>query len=239
MNGQIFNRLEKKYVISKEQKELFLKELSDYLILDNYASSDGFYYVHSIYFDNEFDELIHYSIERPPYKEKLRVRSYNLNLDDDDIVYLEIKKKYHGVGNKRRIKIKYSDYKKILNNEKLEFNNYLTKEIYCEIKQILNVTNCYPKIFISCLRQAYYNKDNKDFRITFDSKICFRRNNIDFIEGDCESILDNNLCVMEIKFANAIPLEIVNVLTKLNIHRKRFSKYGKAYEKEIKGDIKI
>lgn len=62
----------------------------------------------NVYFDTESYELIRASIEKPPYKEKLRLRSYG-TLQDDSQVFIELKKKYDGVVYKRRIPVSLSE----------------------------------------------------------------------------------------------------------------------------------
>ena len=56
------------------------------------GTSDG-----NIYFDTDTYRLIRRSIEKPDYKEKLRVRSYENKLSDGT-VFVELKKKYLSMG---------------------------------------------------------------------------------------------------------------------------------------------
>lgn len=65
----VFKRYELKYMITKEQKEKLLKAMEPYMALDKYGRTT----IRNIYFDTENYRLVRRSIERPAYKEKLRI----------------------------------------------------------------------------------------------------------------------------------------------------------------------
>lgn len=89
MSQQVFNRTEKKYLLDKTKKEKLLKKINPYIKLSKYPYSK----ICNIYFDTENNELIRKSIEKPVYKEKIRLRSYGMpNIEDN--VFFEIKKKF-------------------------------------------------------------------------------------------------------------------------------------------------
>lgn len=67
----VFKRYELKYMITLEQKERILEAISPYMSLDQY----GRITIRNIYFDTENYRLIRRSIERPVYKEKLRIET--------------------------------------------------------------------------------------------------------------------------------------------------------------------
>ena len=84
----VFKRHELKYILTKEQKARILENIQPFMSLDQYGRTT----IRNIYFDTENYRLIRRSIEKPKYKEKLRIRSY-VNKRDDDKVFVEIKKK--------------------------------------------------------------------------------------------------------------------------------------------------
>ena len=107
----VFQRYEIKYMLTQEQKQQVLQAMKPYMELDGYGRTT----IRNIYFDTDDYELIRTSIEKPIYKEKLRLRSYNTpNMDDE--VFFEIKKKYNSVVNKRRITLSLKDYYSYLND---------------------------------------------------------------------------------------------------------------------------
>ena len=99
-----FQRVEKKYMLSPNQYEQFISEIKPYMQLDEY----GLHTICNIYYDTMTNELIRTSIEKPRYKEKLRLRSYGIP-DDDSTVFLEIKKKFNGVVFKRRVSMQHDE----------------------------------------------------------------------------------------------------------------------------------
>ena len=100
----IFKRYELKYLLTKEQKVRLLEKLQENLIPDPHGETT----IRNIYFDTENYQLIRRSLEKPVYKEKLRVRSY-CQADPDSPVFVELKKKYRGVDYKRRISLPETD----------------------------------------------------------------------------------------------------------------------------------
>ena len=92
----VFKRYELKYMLTTEQKERVLAAMTPYMKLDKYGRTT----IRNLYFDTDTYLLIRRSIEKPTYKEKLRIRSYN-KADADSIVFVELKKKYKGVVYKR------------------------------------------------------------------------------------------------------------------------------------------
>lgn len=103
-NAYIFQRIEKKYMLTKEQYESFITAIEPYMAIDKYGLSK----ICNIYFDTADDELVRRSNEKPVYKEKMRLRSYGVP-GMDDVVYLELKKKYKDVVYKRRVALRLAD----------------------------------------------------------------------------------------------------------------------------------
>lgn len=93
-----FERYERKYRLTKAQQRIILNGMRNHMKADNY----GRYTICNIYYDTDDWRLVRASIEKPVYKEKLRVRSYGVQ-DDDGKVFVELKKKYDSVVYKRRI----------------------------------------------------------------------------------------------------------------------------------------
>ena len=87
---QSFNRYEIKYMLTDEQRTAFEAAAGDMLIRDKY----GKYTICNIYLDTDDFYFIEHSLDKPVYKEKLRVRSYG-TASDDSKVFFEIKKKYN------------------------------------------------------------------------------------------------------------------------------------------------
>lgn len=93
-----FERYEKKYMLTPAQLRVMLTGMKAHMVPDQY----GKYTICNIYYDTPDWRLIRASLEKPVYKEKLRVRSYGVAAPDGK-VFVEIKKKFDGVVYKRRI----------------------------------------------------------------------------------------------------------------------------------------
>lgn len=89
MAQEVFNRIEKKYLLDKATAEKLIRRLSPYIKSGEYPYTK----ICNIYFDTSHYELIRKSIEKPVYKEKVRLRSYGVP-NKEDKVFLEIKKKF-------------------------------------------------------------------------------------------------------------------------------------------------
>lgn len=225
-NGYIFQRVEKKYMLTPVQYTKLLEAIGPYMIPDGYGLSK----ICNIYFDTESDELVRLSNEKPVYKEKLRLRSYGIP-GADDKVYLELKKKYKDVVYKRRISLRLS-----------EAEDYLLRgirpnkdsQILREIDYFIAFHKTVPKLYLAYDRIAWYGREDADFRMTFDSHIRSRRNHLSLGFGDAaEELFPQEYWLLEVKSAGAYPFWLVKAMEKLGLYPVSFSKYGMIYKKEI------
>ncbi|MBU3803474.1 MAG: polyphosphate polymerase domain-containing protein [Candidatus Cellulosilyticum pullistercoris] len=222
----VFERVEKKYLLTREKYNLLLEAMEPYMSIDSY----GKHTIGNVYYDTDTYELISRSIEKPKYKEKFRVRSYGIPKEEDK-VFLEIKKKYKGIVYKRRVSMTLK-----------EAEDYLEKgirpkkegQILKEIDYFLSFYKPTPKVYLAYDRMAYFGKENKDIRITFDHNIRSRQCNMNLAEGDYGTpILDEYHYLMEIKVPGAMPLWLSKILSDLEIYPTSFSKYGNVYKQFI------
>ena len=223
MYDKIFKRVEIKYLLDEEKMNELIKRIKPYLEKDKYFKFEIF----NIYFDNKENELIYTSLDKPLFKEKVRVRTYATPAKDDD-VFLEIKNKYNGVVGKRRIKISLNDYYAFISN-KSKIDNQILKEI----KYHLDYYHLEPKIFIAYDRISYRGIDDNEFRITFDSNLRSRRDDLRLELGSYGKLyFDKPHYIMEVKTLSTLPLWFTKILSELKIYPKSFSKYGSIYKKE-------
>lgn len=220
-----FKRYELKYLFNKKEKEEILLAMKPHMKLDDYGRT----VIRNIYFDTENFRLIRRSLEKPVYKEKLRIRSYK-PVQITDPVFVEIKKKYKSVVYKRRL----------LLPEKTVMESFRTGEPLPVCSQIGDeiqyfreyYKNLQPSVFLSYEREAFYSLDGSDFRVTFDENILYRRNDISLgseIYG--HPLLGKQQTLMEIKTSGGIPLWMSETLTKHHLYKTSFSKYGSAYQR--------
>ena len=226
-----FQRIEKKFFLTIQQYAEFKEKLSPYVQADAYPT----YTLCNLYYDTDDYRLIRSSIDKPIYKEKLRVRSYGVP-ESDGRVFVEIKKKFDGIVYKRRITQTPKAASALLRGIRpLGSVSQIQKEI--EYFQTLHRT--VPKAFIAYDRQAFQGIEDKDLRITFDRNMRYRLDDLDLQSGDHgEPILKTDDVLMEIKMPVACPLWLSGLLTECGIVSASFSKYGEVYREHILRDHK-
>lgn len=219
-----FKRYELKYLLTRREKEKILCSMAPYMKLDKYGSTR----IRNIYFDTDTYRLIRRSLEKPVYKEKLRVRSYH-TAGPEDSVFVELKKKYKSVVYKRRLVLpRDKAMDSFLNGKPFPENSQIGKEIQYFWKYYGSLR---PTVFLSYEREAYYSLDGSDFRVTFDENILYREEDLSLaspIYG--KALLGEDETLMEIKTSGGIPLWLSRVLTENKIFKTSFSKYGLAYK---------
>ncbi len=227
---EIFNRYEKKYMLNEEQYNCITKLLSEYMDKDKFNENDKKYLISNIYYDTDCDYLIRQSLQKPKYKEKIRLRSYGPKTNSD-FVFLEIKKKYNGIVNKRRTKLTLQEAKDLLKYGKIEIKEYMNIQVIEEIKHFLTLYDVMPKVYLSYERLAYFAKNDNDLRITIDTNIRTDRNNVSLnLMNVGDKLLDEGKYLMEIKSSKAMPMWLVSALSENKIFSTSFSKYGTEYK---------
>lgn len=223
MDKSIFKRHELKYLVSAEQRELIESVFERYMIPDEHGEST----ICNIYYDTSDFRLIRRSLEKPVYKEKLRLRSYG-TVSGDRNVFHELKKKYKGIVYKRRISLNCDEAQDTLENgERLIESSQIAKEINYFLDFYEDI---FPVVYLCYDRTAYFGADDPDLRITFDRNIRWRTQDVDLkIAPYGEQILDRGYSLMEIKAAGSMPMWLVELLAERKINQISFSKYGMAY----------
>ena len=217
------SRYEIKYVLTKPQLEHIKKFLSFYLKVDEYGKTS----IASLYYDTPDYRLIRTSLEKPEYKEKIRLRSYGL-ANHDSKVFLELKRKVNGVVYKRRIALKQEDTDGVLFDK--TGDNQIAKEIAYFSSYYQNLI---PAFLIIYDRTAYFDP-NSDLRLTIDENPRYRVDDLNLHTSmDGEPLLKDEGAILEIKVQGAMPLWLVTILSNLKIYQSSFSKVGEAYKKEM------
>lgn len=218
-----FKRYEIKYLLTSQQKERILQVMEPYMKLDCYGRT----MIRNIYYDTNSFRLIRRSLEKPAYKEKLRIRSYQAAAGEDP-VFVELKKKYQSVVYKRRLTLPEGQ-------AMYAFRYNLPLPVHSQIAQEIEYFRAYyaglhPTVFLAYEREAYYSLDGGEFRVTFDENILYREYN--FSLGSKVSgtpLLAEGQTLMEIKTAGGLPLWMSRELNRLRVYPASFSKYGAAY----------
>ena len=223
-SNQVFERYELKYILTKTEYEEFKKELLNHMKVDKY----GIATIQSVYFDTPDYKLITRSIDKPIFKEKIRLRSYGLATEDSPC-YLEIKRKAEGLVYKRRISLKeqealdFMNYEGDINNSQIEKELTYFRNYYKDLA---------PSMLIIYERESFY-KENSEVRVTFDFNPRYRTYDLNLHSSlDGISLNDNGEIYMEIKVLHNMPLWLTKIISKTKVKRGSVSKYGEAYKRE-------
>lgn len=228
-----FKRKEVKYLLTEEQREAVEQAMAEYMKEDEFGES----IIRNVYFDTATGLLCRRSLEKPLYKEKLRIRSY-CRIAENQNAFLELKKKYKGIVYKRRIRISEKEFYEYLDGKRpFPEEGQIAREIdyFCRMYKTIQ-----PRMYLCYDRCAYFGNDDPDFRVTFDRNIRWRTDRLSLSEeAGGEDLLDEGMSLMEIKAADAMPLWMVRVLTEQRVQKVSFSKYGTAYTQltEMRGTI--
>lgn len=228
---ETFKRYEIKYLLTQQQKQILLEAMQPYMKLDRYGRTT----IRNIYYDTDTYRLIRHSLEKPVYKEKLRIRSYQ-TAAPGDLVFVELKKKYRSVVYKRRLTLPEIQARD-------SFQSNLPLPVHSQIADEIEYFRDYykslhPVVFLSYEREAFYALDDSDFRVTFDENILYRTNDLSLgskVYGT--PLLKEGETLMEIKTAGGLPLWMSHELNRLKVFKTSFSKYGMAYQHIMEGSV--
>ncbi|HWP22293.1 MAG TPA: polyphosphate polymerase domain-containing protein [Candidatus Cryosericum sp.] len=220
MQGSTFERFEEKYLLNAAQYQPVMTGLRGRMQPDLFGRS----MVSSVYYDTADYRLIRASLEKPDYKEKLRVRAYGKPTTESK-VFVELKKKYDGIVYKRRVELPLTKAELLLAGR----NTDEDAQIMREIQYFLNFYRPVPSVFLSYRRVAYVGVE-AGLRITIDDDIRFRMSALRLTAGIWgEEVLPKGMTLMEIKVPGAMPLWLCELLNQNGVYPASFSKYGVCY----------
>lgn len=235
-----FQRREVKFLLSQEQFDALLPIVHEHMNPDAYCVDGKEYGIYNLYYDTPDNFLIRRSIEKPYFKEKLRLRSYYSPADPYASVFLEIKRKIGGIVTKRRVAMTLIDAESYIQTRvKPYYDRFIDKQVMKELDVFLNFyDSIQPRQYISYQRAAFFGKDDKEFRLTFDRDITERRYDLSLSKGNYgDKLILPDQRLMEIKVPGALPLWMSQALSELEIRRFSFSKYGNAYKKFVREQV--
>ncbi|MCR5482435.1 MAG: polyphosphate polymerase domain-containing protein, partial [Clostridia bacterium] len=217
------------------QLERVLDVIESRMEPDKFNVNRQVYTIRNIYFDTEDNQLIRNSLAKPRYKEKIRLRTY-AGAGKDAKAFLEIKKKFNGLVNKRRTKMEAGEAMAFVENGgKIIYKPYMNPQVVKELSYMVSRYKLMPKVMISYDRLAYFEKGNPDLRISLDTNIRTRRDELNMNAGIYgRLLLPENIWLMEIKTAKAMPVWLTEMLAEEEIRRVSFSKYGTEYKNYLK-----
>lgn len=227
-----FQRYEVKFFLNPAQKEALLPVLEEHFRVDEY----GLHTISNLYYDTDTYSITRQSIDKPVYKEKLRVRAYGVPDAENGKVFVELKKKYDHVVYKRRIALKVPEAQNFLHSGQVPAGT--DPQIAREIYHFMERNKPEPKVYLSYRRIAMAGKENPELRITMDQELLWRDQDLTLCrEPYGQRILPEHTTLMEIKVPGAMPLWLAHALSENNVYRTSFSKIGTCYKQFILPNI--
>ena len=228
----VFRRRELKFLINEQQRQMLEQQMRQRMVPDKHGRNT----ICNLYYDTPDYRLIRRSLERPVYKEKLRLRSYGKALQGAD-VFLEMKKKYKGIVYKRRIRVTEAEAKAFMEHRgDLPKDSQIARELvyfrdfYWELA---------PRVYLSYEREAWFDPEDSGFRMTLDRNIQYRTADLSLAAStDGKPILPPDLSLLEVKASGGIPMWLTEHLSRHKIHKQSFSKYGRAYMELLEQSLK-
>lgn len=220
-----FQRRELKYLLTRRQRCSLLRAMDAHMRPDEYGRSG----IRNLYYDTPSFRLARASLEKPVYKEKLRVRSYGA----DGPVFVELKKKYKSVVYKRRVALPQQEALDWLGG----VGSPEPSQIVCEIDYFRDYYgDLEPQMFLSYTREAFYSRLDDGFRLTLDENLRFRTDDLR-LDGSSSGtpLIPEDTVLLELKTPGGLPLWMVHFLTEQRIFQTSFSKYGLAYQRLLSG----
>jgi len=235
-----FQRREVKFLMSIDQYEALLPIVHEHMNPDKFCVDGKEYGIYNLYYDTPDNLLIRRSIEKPYYKEKLRLRSYYSPADPEQSVFLEVKKKIGGIVTKRRVSMTVAEAEAYIQTRvKPYYERFIDLQVIREMDVFLNsYDSIAPRQYISYQRSAFFGKDDPEFRLTFDRDLTARRFDLSLTKGNYGGkIIRPDQRLMEIKVPGSIPLWMSKALSEIGIRRHSFSKYGRAYKSFVQESV--
>ncbi len=219
----VFQRKEVKYLLSNVQLQSLMPVLRQHMEPDDFSHSS----IANLYYDTPDFRMIRRSLEKPDYKEKLRLRSYGIP-GDMTPVFPEIKKKAQGIVYKRRAAMPYDQALDYLSGNRPGPEGQIYRELDWMLRAYPDLA---PRVFLSCERDSWKGLEDPALRLTLDRDIFYRTHGLDLrlgLWGD--PVLSPGQTLMEVKIPGAVPIWLARALSALGIFPTSFSKYGEAYK---------
>ncbi len=220
----VMKRYELKYLLSGKQTQFVREALKGRMEIDRYGKTA----VSSLYYDTPDLRLVRASMEKPPFKEKIRLRVYGPAAETAP-VFLELKRKAYGVVYKRRIETTIPRVERFFAGKEELCGGQINREITAFRDRYETLA---PSCLILCDRTAYFEPDG-DLRLTIDENPRYRTEDLT-LTGSMYGLplLNKGHTIMEVKVQEAIPLWLAKILSEGGICKTSFSKYGEAYRRE-------
>lgn len=225
-DATFLERCEYKYILDPETRAALEDEVRAILPPDVYSGGKE-YTISSVYFDDPHRRLYYQTLDREPYRYKLRLRVYG-DAKRDSTSFFEIKSKYLGRSQKRRLCLSLGA------NERLWLDGTIPDDLPAEerklagdIIRLIRRDDLSPSAVVSYERLAFAGTGEERLRVTFDSALRIRTGDLDLTRGSGgERAMPDGMTVLEIKSGRNLPLAVTRLIGKYGLKNVSYSKYG-------------
>lgn len=222
-----FKRIETKYILNNMALADVMADLNRHMLADEFAQST----ITNIYFDNSDFQMVQDSLDKKHGKEKIRMRLYDAHPTSSSQAFLEIKKKLDGVGVKYRLTSNPVSVIKYIRTG-LADSTIVDDKVTAELTKLRQRYGAIrPMMYISYDRLSLKGRQDSQVRVTIDRNLLYRAEQVSDLAGAYgESLLPKDQVIVEIKVVDEIPDWLAMILTKHQLEKVSFSKYGNAYK---------
>lgn len=230
-------RSEFKYSVPAAEVPAIAAWLERYCIPDIFSRGGGWYSIRTLYFDSNDFRLYRDAAEGLPFRLKLRARTYGDAAGD---VKLEVKRRLRDLIVKTSATVKAFEWSRAATDGLaglLELGKPSTREFL----QLVESFQAAPRMLVYYERQAFSSVVDDYVRITFDRRMCCQPENEWNLTGlprqwlpvDAPSAFGEreSSCVLEVKFQDAPPAWLRDMVLRFGLERRGFSKYVRAVER--------
>ncbi|MEE3372031.1 MAG: polyphosphate polymerase domain-containing protein [Planctomycetota bacterium] len=237
-------RYELKFPVTLAQKHEFMQDISSGLVADANGVS-ATYRVSSMYFDTDGLQAYWQKMDGEALRKKYRLRFYTAAFEGEQRIqtaFMEIKHRINDLVFKERVQLTDNGANAILadSRELTELSRHVVpsslltgKTTVDTIRKAASVPGFSAVNVISYLREAWEGSVDRRLRLTFDSscQAYTPKSYLDVALNTGNKILQDDEFIMEVKFDEAIPRWIRDVIAKNGIRLSRFSKYAFGVER--------
>lgn len=237
--AELIERREYKYLVDDTTVGRIREAVRPFCNLDTFGEGqpNNRYTIDSCYFDTPKLDLYHANKVELPDRFKLRVRTYPSCTGGP--VFFEVKRRANDVISKTRGCVPRALWAKLLTEPITEIPSSISKKNRPAVERFIALVNTYharPTTVVRYEREAYVSTIDDYARVTFDCNVRSQaRDHLTFPEGEDgwrymdSALMQKNVhrkTLVELKFTSTVPSWMVNIVQRLNLSRRSFSKYG-------------
>ncbi len=234
INGS--GRHELKYLVTRDQHNSLVSELSGYMRPDPQGDEGGRYLVTSLYYDTADYKAYWDKIQGHRFRRKLRVRVYGSQaIAPESPCFVEIKQRNNRTVQKKRVVLSYLSAIALCEagmevTDLPQAGNAVIKEV----EYLSSILQLRPACIVTYDRHAFIGTErDPGLRVTFDTNLKGRTHDLSLLsQGDVVDhvVLPPQWCIMEIKADGHVPYWLTKLISKYRCAPRRISKYCTALE---------